>query len=71
MEYRSTIDRLVGSSGVAMTAIPQDRTGIGIVKVNGQQWSAATDDPVEIAPGTKVWVTARDRVTLIVVADQG
>jgi membrane protein implicated in regulation of membrane protease activity len=70
MSYRSGIDRLVGSAGVATTEIPQDRTGLGIVKVSGQQWSAATDDPTPIAPGTKVWVTSRDHVTLIVVADQ-
>ncbi|AUW93333.1 MAG: hypothetical protein C7B44_14245 [Sulfobacillus thermosulfidooxidans] len=68
MSYRSTVDQLVGAPGIAITAIPEDRTGLGIVKVNGQQWSAATEDPVAIAAGTKVWVVARDRVVLIVVA---
>ncbi len=71
MAYRSSLDRLVGSVGIAMTTIPEDRIGLGIVKVNGQQWSAATDSPQAIPAGTKIWVSARDHVTLIVVADPG
>nr|WP_278244843.1 NfeD family protein [Sulfobacillus thermosulfidooxidans] len=71
MRYRSSIDRLIGSVGIAVTVIPADRMGMGIVKVNGQQWSAVTDNPEPIPAGSKIWVSARDQITLIVVADQG
>ncbi|HBQ96302.1 MAG: NfeD family protein [Firmicutes bacterium] len=71
MRYRSSVERLIGSMGVVVTAIPQERTGAGIVKVNGQQWSAVTDYTELIPVGSKVWVSARDHVTLIVVPDLG
>jgi membrane protein implicated in regulation of membrane protease activity len=71
MRYRSSVDRLIGSMGVVIIAIPQERTGVGTVKVNGQQWSAVTDNPESIPIGSKVWVSARDHVILIVVPEPG
>ncbi len=71
MKYRSSVDRLIGSAGVVITMIPPERTGAGIIKVNGQQWSAVTDYPEPIPEGKTVWVSARDHVTLIVVPEPG
>lgn len=62
--YRSSLDTLVGSSGVATAEI----TGqTGEVKVAGQVWEARSFDPsVRILEGHEIEVYGLDGVTLIV-----
>lgn len=62
--YRSTFDNLVGSKGVATSAI----TGsMGEVKVDGQIWEARAYDPgIPIEKGEDIEVFALDGITLIV-----
>lgn len=62
--YRSSLDKLVGSSGVAIGEI----TGTaGEVKVEGQPWEARAFDPDDpIKPGELVEVYGLDGITLIV-----
>ncbi len=62
--YRSSLDKLVGSSGVAIGEI----TGTsGEVKVEGQPWEARAFDPDSpIKPGEQVEVYGLDGITLIV-----
>ncbi|MDO5735524.1 MAG: NfeD family protein [Propionibacteriaceae bacterium] len=62
--YRSSLESLVGSSGVATAQI----TGsAGEVKVQGQVWDARAFDPgMIVAPGQDVEVYGLDGITLIV-----
>ncbi|MGK2351691.1 NfeD family protein [Cutibacterium sp. V947] len=62
--YRSSLDKLVGSSGVATTQITD---GHGQVKVEGEEWSARAFEPgMAIASGEKVEVFEVDGTTLVV-----
>lgn len=62
--YRSSLDKLVGSSGVAISAITESA---GEVKVGGQAWEARPFDPdLPIAAGDDVEVFGLDGITLIV-----
>lgn len=62
--YRSSLESLVGSSGVATAQV----TGsAGEVKVQGQVWDARAFDPqMVMAPGQDVEVYGLDGITLIV-----
>lgn len=62
--YRSSLESLVGSSGVATAQI----TGsAGEAKVAGQVWDARAFDPeMVVAPGQDVEVYGLDGITLIV-----
>lgn len=62
--YRSQLDRMVGSGGVALAAVT---AGGGEVKVNGETWTARAATPgLMIRPGDEVVVNAIDGVTLVV-----
>lgn len=62
--YRSSVDTLIGASGVATQAI----TGTsGEVRVSGDQWSArAFDASMTIKPGEPIEVYDREGLTLLV-----
>ncbi len=62
--YRSSLESLVGSSGIATAEV----TGsAGEVKVQGQVWDARAFDPaMVVAPGQDVEVYGLDGITLIV-----
>lgn len=62
--YRSSLESLVGSSGVATAEI----TGtVGAAKVDGQVWEARAFDPdMIVQPGQSVEVYGLDGITLIV-----
>lgn len=62
--YRSSLESLVGSSGIATAQV----TGsVGEVKVQGQVWDARAFDPgMIVAPGQDVEVYGLDGITLIV-----
>lgn len=62
--YRSALDKLVGSSGVATTAITASS---GEAKVEGQVWEARPFDPdLPIEAGDAIEVFGLDGITLIV-----
>jgi len=62
--YRSSLETLVGSSGVATAAIT---ASVGEVKVQGQIWDARAFDPaMTVEPGDDVEVYGIDGITLIV-----
>lgn len=62
--YRSSLDAVVGSSGVATAAIT---ASAGEVKVQGQIWDARAFDPaITITAGDDVEVYGIDGITLIV-----
>ena len=60
--YRSSVDKMVGSAGVALTEIT---TGGGEVKVAGEIWTARSVDGV-ISAGTEVEVYQIDGVVAVV-----
>ncbi|RMB59753.1 NfeD family protein [Tessaracoccus antarcticus] len=62
--YRSSLESIVGSSGVATAQI----TGsVGEVKVQGQVWEARSFDPsITVAPGQDIEVYGLEGITLIV-----
>ncbi|MCL1840975.1 MAG: NfeD family protein [Propionibacteriaceae bacterium] len=62
--YRSSLDRMVGSSGQATRAIT---TGDGEVKINGEVWSARSLEDVSIPAGATVDVYGIDGTLLLVV----
>lgn len=62
--YRSSLDTLVGSKGVATTAVT---ASAGEVKVEGQVWEARPFDPaIPIPAGEDIEVFGLDGITLIV-----
>ena len=62
--YRSALDKLVGSDGVATSDITD---GHGQVKVDGEEWSARALEPGStIAAGEKIEVYEIDGATLVV-----
>ncbi|MDQ7992859.1 MAG: NfeD family protein [Propionicimonas sp.] len=61
--YRSSIDKLVGSSGVVIAQVTA--TG-GEVKLAGEIWTARSMDGVVIAPGEQVEVYQVDGATVVV-----
>lgn len=62
--YRSSTDKLLGSSGIAITAV--NMTG-GEVKLDGISWSARTyDESMVIDAGTEVEVYEIDGATAVV-----
>ena len=62
--YRSSLDTLIGASGVTTTAITAHA---GEVKVDGQVWEARSyDGSVEISAGESVEVLGLDGITLLV-----
>ncbi len=62
--YRSSLESLVGSSGVATAQIT---ASAGEVKVQGQVWDARAFDPaMTVGPGDDVEVYGIDGITLIV-----
>lgn len=71
MSYHSSLDQLVGKSGVVVKAIPSDRRGIGIIKVAGQLWSAETEWPEPLESGTLVMVVGRSSLVLAVLPERG
>jgi membrane protein implicated in regulation of membrane protease activity len=61
--YRSSLQRMVGSTGQAMTAI----TGrSGEVKVNGEVWEARSFGDVDIEAGAPVEIFEVDGITVVV-----
>ncbi len=71
MSYQSFIDRLVGQSGVVVQTVPGLGVGTGVVKVSGQVWSAETEWPEELAPGTPIMVAGRSGLVLSVLPEGG
>ncbi len=62
--YRSSLESLVGSTGVATAEIT---ASVGEVKVQGQIWDARAFDPsMSVGPGDDVEVYGIDGITLIV-----
>jgi membrane protein implicated in regulation of membrane protease activity len=62
--YRSSLDTLIGASGVTTTAIT---ARAGEVKVDGQVWEARSyDGSIEISAGESVEVLGLDGITLLV-----
>jgi len=62
--YRSSLDKLVGSEGVATSEITD---GHGQVKVDGEEWSARALEPGStIAVGERIEVYDVDGATLVV-----
>ena len=67
--YRSSAEKMVGSSGVAMSQI--DKTG-GHIKVDGQSWSARPySSDVVIEQGTEIEVYEIDGVIAVVYPKHG
>lgn len=67
--YRSSVDKLVGSQGLATAAITANG---GEVKVNGELWSARTMGPGDvIQPGDPIEVYEVDATTLVVYPADG
>jgi len=61
--YRSSLQRMVGSTGRALTAISGDG---GEVKVNGEVWQARSYGEVEIDAGASVEIFEIDGTTVVV-----
>ena len=61
--YRSALQRMVGSTGQATTAITGSS---GEVKVNGEVWRARSFGDVEIEAGVSVEIFEVDGVTVVV-----
>ncbi len=62
--YRSSTDKMVGSSGIAMSEITRDT---GEVKVDGQSWSARSYQPgLVIQKGTEIEVFEIDGAIAVV-----
>lgn len=61
--YRSSLDKMVGSAGIAVTAITATA---GEVKVAGETWSARSLDGDVIAAGSQVEVYEIDGVVAVV-----
>ena len=61
--YRSSLQRMVGSTGRAMTAITGSS---GEVKVNGEMWQARSFGDVEIEAGASVEIFEVDVITVVV-----
>lgn len=69
MSYQSSLDRLIGQTGVVAAVVPADRRGTGVIKVAGQLWSAVTDWPEELKPETTVIVAGRTNLILAVLPE--
>jgi len=61
--YRSSLQRMVGSTGRALTAISGNG---GEVKVNGEVWQARSYGDVEIDAGASVEIFEIDGTTVVV-----
>jgi len=62
---QTNYDALVGKTGIVIKTIAME-TGLGQVKVRGEDWSALAETSTEIAPGEMVEVVAVSGVRLIV-----
>jgi len=58
--FTDTVDMLVGKKGIVVQAITNETNGI--VKVDGDTWTAIADDPIEV--GEKVIVIKRHSTIL-------
>jgi inner membrane protein len=58
--FTDTVDMLVGKKGIVMQAITSEANGI--VKVDGDTWTAIADDPIDA--GEKVIVIKRNSTIL-------
>jgi len=58
--FTDTVDMLVGKKGIVMQAITKEANGI--VKVDGDIWTAIADDPIDV--GEKVIVIKRHSTIL-------
>ena len=58
-------DRVIGSTGIVTDAI-DNTEAVGLVKVDGQVWSARSADGAMIAPGTEVEVLGIEGAKIIV-----
>jgi membrane protein implicated in regulation of membrane protease activity len=70
MAYRSRLDQLIGQSGVVRETIPPSRQGAGVIKVDGQLWSAETDWPEPLDAGAAVMVVSRTNLVLQVLPER-
>ncbi len=70
MVYRPSIDRLLGQGGIVIETVPGERRASGVVRVAGQLWSAETDWPESISPGTPVLIVGRDGLILSVLPER-
>lgn len=70
MSYQSSMDRLIGQSGVVVETIPADQHGSGVIKIAGQFWSAKTDWPEPLIPNTAVMVMGRNNLILAVLPER-
>lgn len=67
--YRSSTAKMVGSSGVAVSAVTR---GGGEIKIDGQSWTArAYDSDMVIDPGTEVEVYEVDGAIAVVYPKHG
>lgn len=66
MSYQSSLDRLIGQTGVVVEVVPAERSGRGIVKVSGQLWSAETDWNTPLDPDTTIMIMGRTNLILAV-----
>jgi len=62
--YQSSLDRLIGQTGVVTNTIPADHVGSGVIKVAGQLWSAQTEWPHPILPDALVIIVGRTGLRL-------
>lgn len=62
---RTGVDALLGKTGVVTERI-EPRSGLGRVKVDGEDWRGASSDESVIEPGTRVTVIQVDGTTLMV-----
>lgn len=70
MSYQSSLDRLIGQTGIVEDTVPPERRGIGVVKVAGQLWSCETDWAEALEAGTTVLVMSRTNLILAVLPER-
>lgn len=62
---RTGVDALLGKTGIVTERI-EPRSGMGRVKVDGEDWRGASADATVIEPGTPVTIIQVDGTTLMV-----
>jgi len=64
-------DRWTGRSGVVLDAIPQGPGELGQVRVDREEWRAASHDGVAIAVGTQIEVVRVEGTRVVVKSQEG
>lgn len=66
MDVKTNVDSLIGKSAIVTKTI-DNRRGFGLLKVNGQEWTAASEDDMVVIPeGSEVTILRVSGVKLIV-----